>query len=118
MSELDGSDIVYTARVPVAKIIALSVHIGTRFPATSTSMGMVMLADLSTAQLDRALMIAPTSTVVPRVQLTRKQIDISLAKSANKAGHFPMKLSHLASGRWPRQFATPEVKPSPQLTSQ
>lgn len=80
MSELDGSDIVYTARVPVAKIIALSVHIGTRFPATSTSMGMVMLADLSTAQLDRALMIAPTSTVVPRVQLTRKQIDISLAK--------------------------------------
>lgn len=80
MSELDGSDIVYTARVPVAKIIALSVHIGTRFPATSTSMGMVMLADLSTSQLDRALKIAPTSTVVPRVQLTRKQIDISLAK--------------------------------------
>ena len=80
MSELDGSDIVYTARVPVAKIIALSVHIGTRFPATSTSMGMVMLADLSPAQLDRALKTPPTSTVVPRIQLTRKQIDTSLTK--------------------------------------
>ena len=29
MSQLDGSDIVYVARVPVPKIIALSVHIGT-----------------------------------------------------------------------------------------
>jgi IclR family pca regulon transcriptional regulator len=43
-------------------------------------MGMVMLADLSPSQLDRALKTPPTSTVVPRVQLTRKQIDISLAK--------------------------------------
>src|SRR5262245_25877695 len=33
MSQLDGFDIVYTARVPVSKIIAISVHIGTRFPA-------------------------------------------------------------------------------------
>ena len=48
MSQLDGSDIVYVARVPVPKIIALSVHIGTRFPAVATSMGQVLLADLAT----------------------------------------------------------------------
>ena len=46
MSQLDGSDIVYTARVPVPKIIAISVQIGTRFPAAATSMGRVLLADL------------------------------------------------------------------------
>ena len=51
MSQLDGSDIVYVARVPVPKIIALSVHIGTRFPAAATSMGHVLLADLPRAEL-------------------------------------------------------------------
>ena len=33
MAQLDGSDIVYVARVAVPKIIALRVDIGTRFPA-------------------------------------------------------------------------------------
>ena len=51
MSQLDGSDIVYTARVAVPKIIALSVTIGTRFPAVAASMGHVLLADLTPAEL-------------------------------------------------------------------
>lgn len=80
MSELDGSDIVYTARVPVPKIIAISVHIGTRFPAVSTSMGMAMLADMTTSELDRILKIPPTSVVIPRIIPTRKQLDASLSK--------------------------------------
>jgi IclR family pca regulon transcriptional regulator len=80
MSELDGSDIVYTARVPVAKIIGLSVHIGTRFPAISTSMGMVMLADLDSATLERVLKLPSNSGVIPRITPSRKQIDLNLAK--------------------------------------
>jgi IclR family pca regulon transcriptional regulator len=39
MAQLDGSDIVYVARVSVPKIIALRVDIGTRFPAAQTSQG-------------------------------------------------------------------------------
>ena len=35
MAQLDGSDIVYVARVSVPKIIALRVDIGTRFPAAA-----------------------------------------------------------------------------------
>ncbi|MGP6175376.1 IclR family transcriptional regulator domain-containing protein [Corynebacterium sp. A21] len=46
MAQLDGSDIVYVARVAVPKIIALRVNIGTRFPAMRTSQGRVLLADL------------------------------------------------------------------------
>jgi len=80
MSELDGSDIVYTARVPVAKIIGISVHIGTRFPAISTSMGMVMLADLDSATLERVLKLPSNSGVIPRITPSRKQIDLNLAK--------------------------------------
>ena len=55
MSQLDGSDIVYVARVPVAKIIALRVEIGTRFPALRTSQGKVLLAALPREELARVL---------------------------------------------------------------
>ncbi len=47
MAQLDGSDIVYVARVAVPKIIALRVDIGTRFPAARTSQGKVLLAALA-----------------------------------------------------------------------
>ena len=46
MAQLDGSDIVYVARVSVPKIIALRVDIGTLFPAPQTSQGKVLLAAL------------------------------------------------------------------------
>ena len=75
MSQLDGSDIIYTARVPVAKIIALSVHIGTRFPAVATSMGHVLLADLSRAEVDAVLRTPSKSGVIPRVVPSRRELD-------------------------------------------
>ena len=67
MSQLDGSDIVYVARVPVPKIIALSVHIGTRFPAVATSMGHVLLADLSRTELIEVLDTPSQSGIIPRI---------------------------------------------------
>ena len=47
MAQLDGSDIVYVARVAVPKLIALRVDVGTRFPAVQTSQGKVLLAGLA-----------------------------------------------------------------------
>jgi IclR family transcriptional regulator, pca regulon regulatory protein len=55
MAQLEGSDIVYVARVSVPKLIALRVDIGTRFPAVQTSQGKVLLAALSPAELEAAL---------------------------------------------------------------
>jgi IclR family pca regulon transcriptional regulator len=55
MAQLDGSDIVYVARVSVPKIIALRVEIGTRFPAAQTSQGKVLLAALSPTELAETL---------------------------------------------------------------
>jgi IclR family pca regulon transcriptional regulator len=57
MSQLDGSDIVYVARVAVPKIIALRVEIGTRFPAVRTSQGKVLLAALSDDELAATLAV-------------------------------------------------------------
>src|ERR1700753_2141627 len=53
MAQLDGSDIVYVARVSVPKIITLRVVIGTRFPARQTSQGKVLLAALGPDALAR-----------------------------------------------------------------
>ena len=47
IAQLDGSDIVYVARVAVPKIIALAVTIGTRFPAMPTSLGKILLDEPS-----------------------------------------------------------------------
>ena len=79
MSQLDGCDIVYTGRVPVAKVIAISVHIGTLFPAVAASMGKVLLADLRPDELDTALALPSRSGIVPRVVPSRAQLDDELA---------------------------------------
>jgi IclR family pca regulon transcriptional regulator len=55
MAQLDGSDIVYVARVSVPKLITLRVDIGTRFPAVQTSQGKVLLAALSPDDLATTL---------------------------------------------------------------
>jgi IclR family pca regulon transcriptional regulator len=66
MAQLDGSDIVYVARVSVPKIVALRVDIGTRFPAARTSQGKVLLAALSEAQVAETLAHASRSGLPPR----------------------------------------------------
>jgi IclR family pca regulon transcriptional regulator len=55
MAQLDGSDIVYVARVAVPKLITLRVEVGTRFPAAQTSQGKVLLAALAPDELARTL---------------------------------------------------------------
>jgi IclR family transcriptional regulator, pca regulon regulatory protein len=46
MSILDGSEIVYVARVPTTRIMTISLALGSRLPAYPTSMGRVLLAGL------------------------------------------------------------------------
>jgi IclR family pca regulon transcriptional regulator len=65
LAQLDGSDIVYVARVAVPKIIALAVTIGTRFPALQTSLGKVLLAELPPDKLERVLAEPSRSGITP-----------------------------------------------------
>ncbi|WP_226437849.1 IclR family transcriptional regulator [Rhodococcus yananensis] len=55
VSVLDGDDIVYVARVPVNRIMTVTITLGTRFPAYATSMGRVLLAGLPPHELDEHL---------------------------------------------------------------
>ncbi len=68
IAQLDGSDIVYVARVAVPKIIALAVTIGTRFPAMQTSLGKVMLAGLAPEEAERVLAEPSRSGIAARWQ--------------------------------------------------
>jgi len=68
IAQLDGSDIVYVARVAVPKIITLAVTIGTRFPAMQTSLGKVLLAALPPGDAERVLAEPSRSGVTPRWQ--------------------------------------------------
>jgi IclR family pca regulon transcriptional regulator len=79
MAQLDGSDIVYVARVSVPKIIALRVEIGTRFPAAQTSQGKVLMADLSAQQLEEILTEPSRSGLPPYIERSHDQRGWALA---------------------------------------
>jgi IclR family pca regulon transcriptional regulator len=78
IAQLDGSDIVYVARVSVPKIVGLSVQIGTRFPALPTSLGKVLLAALPADQLEEVLAQPSRSGLQARWQPGREERDAEL----------------------------------------
>ncbi len=73
VAQLDGSDIVYVARVAVPKIVALAVTIGTRFPAAATSLGKVLLAGLPPGAAERVLAEPSRSGITPWLQASAQQ---------------------------------------------
>ena len=73
VAQLDGSDIVYVARVAVPKIVSLAVTIGTRFPAAATSLGKVLLAALPPGAAERVLAEPSRSGITPRFQASAQQ---------------------------------------------
>jgi IclR family pca regulon transcriptional regulator len=78
IAQLDGSDIVYVARVAVPKIVALAVQIGTRFPALQTSLGKVLLAALEPAEVAAVLAEPTRSGLEPRWQPDREEREAEL----------------------------------------
>ena len=64
LAVLAGEDVQFTAHVPVSRIMSASVTVGMRFPASATSVGRVILADLPPAERTLSLrrMTARTTT--------------------------------------------------------
>jgi IclR family pca regulon transcriptional regulator len=78
IAQLEGSDIIYTARVSVPKIITLRVEVGTRFPAVLTSQGKVLLAYLSESDRGAALDTPSRSAVPIPTPLDRMRLEKEL----------------------------------------
>ena len=77
---LDGSDIVYIARVPTRRIMSVSITIGTRFPAFATSMGRVLLAGLPVAAADAALAASDLTRLTERTMTDPGDLRAELAR--------------------------------------
>lgn len=96
IAQLDGSDIVYVARVAVPKIITFAVSIGTRFPALQTSLGKVLLASLPTAEVEQRLALPSRSGIVPRWVPTPEEREEELRTI--RARGWALADEHLAAG--------------------
>ncbi|OOC57129.1 MULTISPECIES: IclR family transcriptional regulator domain-containing protein [Nocardiopsis] len=96
IAQLDGSDIVYVARVAVPKIVTLDVQIGTRFPALQTSLGKVLLAALEGEDVDRVLAEPTRSGLVPLWRPDREERDAVLREV--RARGWALTDEHLARG--------------------
>ena len=106
MAQLDGSDIVYVARVSVPKIIALRVEIGTRFPAAQTSQGKVLLAALAPDEVAPTLAQPSQSGLPPYIGRRSSSCWRSSRRSAPAGGRWPTRSSRPASVPSRSPFAT------------
>jgi IclR family pca regulon transcriptional regulator len=80
VSVLDGTDIVYVARVAVSRIMTVSINVGTRFPAHATSMGHVLLAGLDAQALEKYLGHAELDRLTSHTLTTPTALKAELAK--------------------------------------
>jgi IclR family pca regulon transcriptional regulator len=74
LAELDGSDIVYTGRVEVPKIVSVGVTVGARLPSASTALGRVLLAAIPDSELPDVLSTPTMSMYYPRTDFTAEQL--------------------------------------------
>jgi len=73
-SVLDGDDIVFVARVESKRIMSMTLGVGSRLPAWATAMGRVLLADLSSDQLDRYFLHATLAPLNQRTITDEKKL--------------------------------------------
>ncbi|MCU1479695.1 MAG: pobR [Subtercola sp.] len=85
-SVLDGNDIVYVARVAVRRIMSVSISVGTRFPAYTTSMGRVLLAGLAPDALQQHLDSLVFEAKTPHSVRDRSTLEALLAEVRSQ-GH-------------------------------
>ncbi len=80
VSVLDGDEVVYVARVPTRRIMAVAISVGTRFPAYATSMGRVLLAAQPAEWLDEYLCRADLQPLTRRTITDAGKLRATLAR--------------------------------------
>ncbi|RZT83493.1 IclR family transcriptional regulator [Pseudonocardia sediminis] len=80
LAELDGGEVVYVARVPVRRIMTLTVSVGTRVPAHATSMGRVLLAWADPERVSAVLGSGPLARPTARTTVDPDALRAELAR--------------------------------------
>ncbi|MFF9839598.1 IclR family transcriptional regulator C-terminal domain-containing protein [Streptomyces sp. NPDC020422] len=78
LAVLVGDEVQYTGRVETSRIMNVHITIGTRFPAFATSMGRVLLADLSSEERARRLARTEPVPLTPYTVTGRAELDALL----------------------------------------
>lgn len=86
MATLDGSDVVYIARVETHRIFSSGLDVGSRLPAFCSSLGRVLLSGMSDAELDAFLASAPMAAMTPRTITDPKRLAARI-REIRKAGY-------------------------------
>ena len=81
-SVLDGTDIVYVARVAAGRIMQVGLSVGSRLPAFCSSMGRVLLASLPPDRLARFFGIVKMRAYTPRTLTTEAALRQELCRVA------------------------------------
>ncbi len=78
MAILDGDDILYIARASTSRIMTIDLHVGSRLPASTTSMGRVLLSGLASETLNdylaRLTQLRYTSHTLVSVSALREEL--------------------------------------------
>lgn len=85
---LDGTDIVYVARVATRRIMSVGITVGTRFPAYATSMGRVLLAGMAPDSLDASLASADLVALTPLTLHTAEDLRVEIARVRDQGWSF------------------------------
>lgn len=80
IATLDGEEIVYLARIPANRSMAISLSTGSRLPAYATSLGKVMLAWLPADQLDDYLHRVELKALTPTTITNPDRLRSALAE--------------------------------------
>lgn len=97
LAVLDGTDVVYLARVPPTHIYTIPVQVGTRMPAHANAMGQVLLAELSETELDAYFARATLNKITPQTEIDPVAIRKALAKIREQ--HYAMPVHQVYEGR-------------------
>ena len=80
MGVLDGTELVYVARHTANRMMSISIALGNRYPATSTSLGRALLGGLSDAELDALLDKVEIRQVTPLTVTDKRKLREMIVK--------------------------------------
>ncbi|MBY7144540.1 helix-turn-helix domain-containing protein [Virgibacillus sp. NKC19-3] len=82
---LDGTDIIYVARVPTKRIMTITLNVGSRLPAYATSMGHILLAHLSQEEFNKYIEKVKLDKLTDNTLTTKEEL-IAELKQVRKRG--------------------------------
>ena len=84
MAVLDGTEIVYVARVPAERVMTIGLNVGSRLPSHCTSMGRVLLTALPEKDMAKRLAHVTMAKITPQTISSKTRLKSELVRVARQ----------------------------------